>query len=203
MVFTSYSQEKNSGDAGKQKCTLSGTVANKTNNETLIGATIFIVETNTSVMTNSYGFFSVTLPKGNYTIIITYTGYDNIEEKVSLNANMKKNIGMTESSKSLGEVVVKANSNRGNISKPEMSTNKLTIATIKKMPPMAGEVDVLKSLLQLPGVTNAQEGASGFNVRGGSVDGNLVMLDEAIPLFLNVNGISFTSSTFDKVSLGF
>jgi hypothetical protein len=180
MVSSAYSQEKNSGDAGKQKITLSGTVANKTNNETLIGATIFIAETNTSVMTNAYGFYSVTLPKGDYTVIITYTGYDNIEEKISLNGSMKRNFRMTESSKSLGEVVVRASSNRVNISKPEMSTNKLTIATIKRMPPMAGEVDVLKSLLQLPGVSNAQEGASGFNVRGGSVDGNLVMLDEAI-----------------------
>jgi hypothetical protein len=180
MVFSAYSQEKHSGDADKRKVTLSGTVANKSNNETLIGATITIAETNTSVITNSYGFFSVTLPKGDYTVIISYTGYDHIEEKVSLTENRKRNFSMTESSKSLGEVVVKANSNRVNISKPEMSTNKLTIATIKKMPPMAGEVDVLKSLLQLPGVSNAQEGASGFNVRGGSVDGNLVMLDEAV-----------------------
>lgn len=180
IVFSAYSQEKNSGDAGKQKFTLSGTVANKANNETLIGATVTVAETNTSVMTNSYGFFSLTIPKGDYTVIVSYTGYDPIEQKMSVSANMKRNFSMTESSKSLGEVVVRANSNRVNISKPEMSTNKLTISTIKKMPPMAGEVDVLKSLLQLPGVTNAQEGASGFNVRGGSVDGNLVMLDEAV-----------------------
>jgi hypothetical protein len=87
---------------------------------------------------------------------------------------------MTESSRTLNEVIIKSNNPQENIRKSEMSTNKLSIATIKKMPAVLGEVDVLKSILQLPGVTNAQEGASGFNVRGGSVDGNLVLLDEAV-----------------------
>lgn len=161
------------------KYTISGTVANKANNETLIGATVFISEANTSVLTNSYGFFSVTLPKGEYTIIITYMGFDNAEEKISLTQDEKRNFMMNEKSKALEEVVVSSNRGKVNISKPEMSTNRLAISTIKKMPAMMGEVDVLKSILQLPGVTNAQEGATGFNVRGGSVDGNLVLLDEA------------------------
>lgn len=87
---------------------------------------------------------------------------------------------MTESSKTLDEVLITTNTMQADIRKPEMSTNKLSIATVKKMPAVLGEVDVLKSILQLPGVTNAQEGASGFNVRGGSVDGNLVLLDEAV-----------------------
>jgi hypothetical protein len=177
-VFTAYSQEKS--EPAKQKVTLSGTVANKANNETLIGASISIPEVNMSVVTNSYGFYSITLPKGDYTIIITYIGFENLEEKVSLAQNAKRNFSLNEARKELQAVVVKANNTRANISKPEMSINKLSIATIRKMPPMMGEVDVLKSLLQLPGVTNAQEGATGFNVRGGSVDGNLVLLDEAV-----------------------
>lgn len=163
----------------QEKVTLSGTVANKTNNETLIGVNIFIPETNASTITNSYGFYSITLPKGDYTIIMNYMGFDNIEERISLTENTKKNFVMPENSKSLDEVVIVSNKTKANIRKPEMSTNKLAIATIKKMPAVMGEVDVLKSILQLPGVTNAQEGATGFNVRGGSVDGNLVMLDEA------------------------
>ncbi len=163
----------------QSKFTVSGTVANKANNETLIGATIIIPETNTSVITNSYGFYSITLPKGDYTIIISYTGFDNVEEKISLTQDTKRNFVMSEKDKALEEVVIKSNRGKVNIGKPEMSTNKLSIATIKKMPAMMGEVDILKSILQLPGVTNAQEGATGFNVRGGSVDGNLVLLDEA------------------------
>lgn len=92
----------------------------------------------------------------------------------------KLNFELEKSNSQLGEVVVTSSQTTTNIAKPEMSVNKLPIAIIKKMPPMMGEVDVLKSILQLPGVANAQEGATGFNVRGGSVDGNLVLMDEAI-----------------------
>lgn len=164
----------------QEKFTLSGTIADHSNNETLIGASIIISEAkSTSTVTNSYGFYSITLPKGDYTVIISYMGFESIQENISLTANTTKNFSMFEKSSTLGEVVVTVNENKTRIFKPEMSVNKLPISTIKKMPAVMGEVDVLKSLLQLPGVTNAQEGASGFNVRGGSVDGNLVLLDEA------------------------
>ena len=165
----------------QEKFTLSGTIADESTNETLIGASIVVLEAkNASAVTNSYGFYSITLPKGDYTVIISYMGFETIEEKFSLSGNMNKNFSMHEKSSELGELVVMANDTRMRIHKPEMSVNKLPISTIKKMPAVMGEVDVLKSLLQLPGVTNAQEGASGFNVRGGSVDGNLVLLDEAV-----------------------
>ncbi|MBC5839320.1 TonB-dependent receptor [Flavobacterium muglaense] len=164
----------------QDKVTLSGTIANKSNNETLIGVNIIIPEAKVSFSTNSYGFYSITLPKGDYSIIISYVGFESFKESISLTQNTKKNFSMIENSKSLDEVVIKTNKTKVNIRKPEMSTNKLSIATIKKMPAVMGEVDILKSVLQLPGVTNAQEGATGFNVRGGSVDGNLVVLDEAI-----------------------
>jgi hypothetical protein len=171
FVVNTYSQEK---------ITLSGTIANESNTETLIGVNIYIPEAKVSITTNSYGFYTTTLPTGTYTIIISYMGFNTIEETITLTENTKRNFGMTEASKTLDEVVIKSNTTKANIRKPEMSTNKLSIATIKKMPAVLGEVDVLKSILQLPGVTNAQEGASGFNVRGGSVDGNLVLLDEAV-----------------------
>lgn len=164
----------------QEKVTLSGTIANNANTETLIGVNIVIPEANVATNTNAYGFYSITLPKGDYTIIISYMGFDNVEEPISLTENTKRNFVMTENSKVLQEVVVTSNKTKANIRKPEMSVNKLSISTIKKMPAVMGEVDVLKSILQLPGVTNAQEGASGFNVRGGSVDGNLVLLDEAV-----------------------
>nr|WP_322626174.1 TonB-dependent receptor [uncultured Flavobacterium sp.] len=170
-VFSALAQEK---------VTLSGTIADMSNNETLIGVSIYIPEANVSLTTNSYGFYSVTLPKGTYTIMISYMGFTDVQEQISLQGNTKKDFAMAESSKQLDEVVITSNATKANIKKPEMSVHKLSIATIKKMPAVLGEVDVLKSILQLPGVTSAQEGASGFNVRGGSVDGNLVLLDEAV-----------------------
>ncbi len=165
----------------QSKFTINGTVTDKKNGETVIGASVYVKENRSAgVVTNSYGFYSITLPKGDYTIIISYMGFDNVEEQISLTQDIKRDFSMNEKSKELEEVVVKSNSTRVNVRKPEMSTHKLSITTIKKMPAMMGEVDVLKSLLQLPGVTNAQDGATGFNVRGGSVDGNLVLLDEAV-----------------------
>ncbi|MFV0586866.1 TonB-dependent receptor [Bacteroides reticulotermitis] len=171
-ALTVYSQEK---------FTLSGTVADQANNETLIGASILVSQARGgSTVTNSYGFYSITLPKGEYDVLISYVGFETIQERISLTESMTKNFSMVEKSATLGEVVITVDENKTRIFKPEMSVNKLPISTIKKMPAVMGEVDVLKSLLQLPGVTNAQEGASGFNVRGGSVDGNLVLLDEAV-----------------------
>lgn len=165
----------------QQKFTLSGTIRDKKNGETVIGASVYVKDNlTTGVITNSYGFYSITLPKGDYTIVISHTGFDKVEEQISLTQNTKRDFVLNEGGKSLEQVVVTASNNRTSIHKPEMSTNKLSIATIKKMPAMMGEVDVLKSILQLPGVTNASEGATGFNVRGGSVDGNLVLLDEAV-----------------------
>ena len=164
----------------QDKVTLSGTVTIKTNTETIIGASIFIPEAKASTITNAYGFYSITLPKGEYTIIISYVGFETIEERIVLTSNTKKDFSMPEKSKTLDEVVVKYNSSVSNIRKPEMSVNKLSVSTIKKMPAVMGETDILKAILQLPGVSNAQEGATGFNVRGGSVDGNLILLDEAV-----------------------
>ncbi len=163
----------------QEKFTLSGTIADLKTKETLIGVNVFILETKTGITTNEYGFYSITLPKGEYTISISYVGYQVIEEKVSLNSNIKKNFLISESSQMLKEVVIVDNKKRVDIRKPEMSVNKLTIQEIKEMPVIFGEVDIIKSILTLPGVTNAGEGQSGFNVRGGSADQNLVLLDEA------------------------
>ncbi|SMC40411.1 TonB-dependent receptor [Pedobacter africanus] len=171
ISFGAYSQEK---------VTLSGVVTIKTNTETISGAGIFIPESRVSAATNAYGFYAITLPKGEYTIIVSCVGFENIEEHISLEENTKKNFSMLEKSKALDEVVIKHNGSASNIRKPEMSVHKLSISTIKKMPAVMGEVDILKAILQLPGVSTAQEGATGFNVRGGSVDGNLILLDEAV-----------------------
>lgn len=170
------------GAFSQQKFTLSGTVSNDSNNETMIDATITIPEANTTVTTNAYGFYSITLPEGDYTVVVSYADFTEVEEIISLTENTKKDFHLFEKTTEtqLDEAVIVANTTKTNIKAAEMSVNKLSISTIKKMPAIMGEVDVLKSILQLPGVTTAQEGAAGFNVRGGSVDGNLVLLDEAI-----------------------
>lgn len=169
-VFSSFAQEK---------FTLSGTIIDANSNETLIGVNVVIPEVKTGVTTNEYGFYSITLPKGIYSVQISYLGYQNIEESINLNQNTKNNFNLYSNETALKEVVITGNKTKIDIKKPEMSVNKLSISAIKKMPVVLGEVDVLKSILLLPGVTNAGEGASGFNVRGGGADQNLILLDEA------------------------
>lgn len=164
---------------GQEKFTLSGTIIDANSNETLIGVNVVIPELKTGVTTNEYGFYSITIPKGNYTVQISYLGYQTIEELINLNQNIKNNFNLYSNETTLKEVIITDNKTKIDIKKPEMSVNKLSISAIKKMPVVLGEVDVLKSILLLPGVTNAGEGASGFNVRGGGADQNLILLDEA------------------------
>lgn len=170
FFFTFHAQEK---------YTLSGSISDEKTGETLIGVNVIINELKTGTVTNEYGFYSITLPKGTYSVTISYLGFGDLNETVNLEQNIRKNFTIKESNVELNEVVVTENPYKINIKKPEMSANKLSITTIKQMPVLLGEVDIIKSLLFLPGVTNAGEGQSGFNVRGGAVDQNLVLLDEA------------------------
>ena len=162
----------------QEKFTLSGSVSDSRNNETLIGATVTIESQKVIAITNEYGFYSITLPKGEYTLSVSYVGFQNFSEKISLTQNTKKAITLQAIGEELQEVIITEKTTT-NTRKAEMSVSKLSISTIKKMPVVLGEVDVLKSILLLPGVTNAGEGASGFNVRGGGADQNLILLDEA------------------------
>lgn len=169
IITTGFSQEK---------VTLSGTITAANSNETIIGSNVVIKSIPAYTSTNEYGFYSITIPKGNYKIEISSIGFQTKEINVDLNKNTKLNVSISENSEELQEVII-TEKKTTNTQKAEMSVNKLSIATIKKMPVVLGEVDVLKSLLLLPGVTNAGEGASGFNVRGGGADQNLILLDEA------------------------
>jgi len=169
IITTGFSQEK---------VTLSGTITAANSNETIIGSNIVIKSIPAYTSTNEYVFYSITIPKVNYKIEISSIGFQTKEINVDLNKNTKLNVSISENSEELQEVII-TEKKTTNTQKAEMSVNKLSIATIKKMPVVLGEVDVLKSLLLLPGVTNAGEGASGFNVRGGGADQNLILLDEA------------------------
>jgi hypothetical protein len=164
----------------QQKYTLSGTITEENSNETLIGVTIAFPELRTGVTTNEYGFYSITLPEGEYQVLVSYLGFKEIVQNIALDKDTKIDFKLTEEAEQLEEVVVTENVEKMDIRKPQMSVNTLSVSTIKKIPVILGEADVIKSILLLPGVTNAGEGASGFNVRGGAVDQNLILLDEAI-----------------------
>jgi hypothetical protein len=159
--------------------TLSGSIVDDKSNETLIGVSIYVKNLKIGATTNEYGFYSLTLPKGTHKVSISYLGFTEMTEEIILESNIKRNFKLSEDGLQLNEIVVTENPNKINVQKAEMSVNKLSIATIKKMPAVLGEVDIIKSILTLPGVTNAGEGQSGFNVRGGAADQNLILLDEA------------------------
>ncbi len=165
--------------SAQEKFTLSGTVTDSESNETLIGVNIIIPEIQSGSMTNEYGFYSITLPAGVYNIQVSYLGYKTIYETLQLDSDITKNFKLIETAESLDEIVITEDVEELNIKKPQMSVNSLSIKTIKNMPVVLGEVDVIKSITLLPGVTNAGEGSSGFNVRGGAADQNLILLDEA------------------------
>jgi hypothetical protein len=164
----------------QEKYTVSGTVYDNSSNETLIGVSVYFPELNAGTTTNEYGFYSLTIPEGTYKIQISYLGFSTIIETINLSEKLTKNFNLKEETESLGEIIIEADIEKINIRSPQMSVNKLTSASIKQIPVVLGEADVIKSLILLPGVTSAGEGASGFNVRGGAADQNLILLDEAI-----------------------
>ncbi len=169
--FSLYAQEKFS---------LSGKIKDIENNETLLGVNVIIQELQTGTVSNSYGFYSITLPEGTYTVQVSYLGFETLTETIKLDKDIKKDFLLKPASEMLDAVTITDDFEQQNIRKPEMSVNRLKQATIKQIPVVFGEADVLRSIIQLPGVTNAGEGSSGFNVRGGSADQNLILLDEAV-----------------------
>lgn len=163
---------------GQKKATLSGYLKDAKSGETLIGANVVAEGTGLGVSTNAYGFYSLALPSGQYTIKFYYLGFETEVRNVELTTDLTLNVEMKESSVELQEVVVTEDLDK-NVKSVEMSTTQLTILEVKAIPQLLGEVDVIRSILLLPGVTTVGEGASGFNVRGGNIDQNLILLDEA------------------------
>ena len=172
LLFTSIISAQN-------KYTLSGIVTDNSTTETIIGVNIIIPELKNGTVTNEYGFYSLTLEEGTYQLQISYLGFKTVNLTLELDADKTLNFKLEESVESLDEIIINEDVEKLNIRKPQMSVNSLSINTIKQMPVVLGEVDVIKSITLLPGVTNAGEGSSGFNVRGGSADQNLILLDEA------------------------
>lgn len=163
-----------------QKATVSGYVRDGGNGETLIGATVLVQGTSVGTATNEYGFYSLSLEPGNYTLVASYLGFADFIVDVDLTqGNRQLDVELGEEGTQLVEIVVTAEEEDRNVKDLQMSVEQLDMSTIEKIPALLGEVDVLRSIQLLPGVTTVGEGAAGFNVRGGSIDQNLVILDEA------------------------
>lgn len=158
---------------------VNGVIKDAVNNETLGGVNILFPGLQRGAVSNEYGFYSIKIPEGEHLMEISYLGYQTERRKINVQENLQLNFNLTTVAQDLEEVVITEDIERLNIARPEMSVNKLEIATIQKLPVVFGEVDIIKSLLLLPGVSNAGEASSGFNVRGGAADQNLILLDEA------------------------
>lgn len=179
-TFTALRAQITEPQEDRGKSTVSGYITDASSGETLIGASIFVPAIQNGTTTNAYGFYSLSLPPAKYTLSISYLGYRPVDVEVDLTAdNSRKDLELQLESAELQEVVVTSEAEDRNVSELQMSVNRLDIGTIQKMPTLLGEVEILRSILLLPGVTTVGEGASGFNVRGGSIDQNLVLLDEA------------------------
>jgi len=164
------------------KHTISGYVKDNQSGETLIGANVYLESDATKgTVTNTYGFFSITLPEGVHRIVVSYLGYQEYIEEVYLLSNTDLNVDMVQGIE-MQEVVVAAKSveEDENVQSTSMGRVSLPIEQIKVLPALLGEVDILKTIQLLPGVSSAGEGSSGFYVRGGGADQNLVLLDEAV-----------------------
>ena len=163
----------------QEKLTLNGYVRDASNGEELIGVTVLIKEIGNGVITNPYGFYSITLPQGNYTVQYGYLGYKTKTETIALTGNVSLNIDLEEDVTEIQEVVITDKPLDANVTDIRMSTNQINVQQVKKLPALFGEPDIIKTIQMLPGVITAGEGTSSFYVRGGSADQNLILIDEA------------------------
>jgi outer membrane cobalamin receptor len=179
LTLTMLYPARGNGDTNSPKYTISGYIKDANDGEMLIGATVYIENTKTGSSANAYGFYSLSLPPGQYTLSYSYIGYKSQKKDFNLKSDISVNIDLIPEQKTIGEVVIKGEKVDANVKKAEMSVAKLDMMTIKKIPALMGEVDLVKVIQMLPGVVPTSEGTSGFSVRGGGNDQNLVILDEA------------------------
>lgn len=174
------------------KYTISGYVKDKESGEVLFGSTVSVKGQSIAVATNPYGFYSLTLAPGEYTLVYNYLGYETTTRNLTLTKNERIDLLLQIKGRAINEVTVSSTKKNENIEEVTMSMNKMDIKEIKSMPALLGEVDVIRSIQALPGVSTVGEGATGFNVRGGGVDQNLILLDEA-PVYNSSHLLGFFS----------
>jgi len=163
----------------QQTYTISGKISDSQTGEDLIGASAIETSSNIGASANTYGFYSLELSKGKHILEFSFIGYNSITKEITLNKDTKINIELSQAGINIEEVVVVAEKKNSNVTSTAMSIEKIDISKVEKLPVMFGEKDVLKTIQLLPGISTASEGSSGFSVRGGSIDQNLILLDEA------------------------
>ena len=165
---------------GQNKFTITGYVKDSLSSETLTGASIIVNDQEKGVISNAYGFFSITLPRGHYNLTVSYVGYTATRREIDLNKNLDLNFLINPRSVNNAEVIIYAKKSDGNVKNAQMGKIDLSMAQMKSLPVLFGEIDILKTLQLLPGVSNAGEGNTGLYVRGGGPDQNLILLDDAV-----------------------
>ncbi len=184
------------GASAQDKFTFSGSIRDKSSGEELIGATIQILELpGVGARSNEYGFYSITIPEGTYSIKSSYVGYQSFQETIRLQKDQKLDI-LLDQGIAIQEVVIQAKKQNEYITRAQMGVDKIEMKDVRTIPMLFGERDVLKTIQLLPGVKSAGEGNSGFYVRGGSGDQNLILLDEA-PVY-NASHLLGFFSTFNS-----
>jgi hypothetical protein len=179
--------------AAQQSYVLSGSVRDKQTGESLIKAVVRIQELpNAGIISNEYGFYSLSLPKGNYSVVVSQVGYETLVQKIKLDSSITINFSL-QTKNVLKEVVVESSRKNDNLTKAQMGTETINMSAISKVPVIFGEKDLLKTIQLLPGVKSAGEGNSGFFVRGGGADQNLILLDEA-PVYNATHLLGFFST---------
>ena len=188
----------------QENFSVSGTIKDQKNGELLIGVIVKIAENpSISVVANEYGFYSLSLPKGSYTVIISNPGFKDFQQNIIVENDLKQNIQLEQQSEektsNIDEVVIVAAKKDKNLSSAQMGTETLSIKQIDKLPVLFGEKDVMKTIQLLPGIKSNGEGSSGFSVRGGATDQNLILLDEAA--VYNASHLLGFFSTFNSDAL--
>ncbi len=163
-----------------QNSTLSGSIKDSETGELLIGASVFVEKLKQGISSNLYGFYSLTIPNGNYTVKVSFVGYREVVKKIEINESQKLNIELVPTDVFIPIVTIEGENEDGNTRDTDMSKVELDVEQLKTLPAFMGEVDILKSIQLLPGVQSSGEGNTGFYVRGGGPDQNLIMLDEAV-----------------------
>jgi hypothetical protein len=176
----------------QQKYTISGYIRSSETGEALFGATVLVKELYKGTTANAYGFYSITLPEGKHSVQYSYMGNISKTEDIELAGNISNNVELQQASIEIAEVVIVSEASNKNIKAPEMSVIKISPKDVVSVPVIFGEQDILKTIQLMPGVNSAGEGNSGFYVRGGSADQNLIILDEA-PIYSSAHLLGFFS----------
>lgn len=180
----------------QRKYSLSGTISSAKSGETVIAATIRVINSKLVTSSNEYGFYSLTIPKGNMTIEVSAIGFKTYLKSLDAGKNLNLNITLEENTNELETVTITSSSVSRNIDNPQMGMERLSVAETKTVPVVLGERDIIKTFKLLPGVKSSSEGSGGFFVRGGGSDQNMILLDEA-PVY-NVSHLLGFFSTFNS-----